>query len=66
MEGSTYNGVGWTLLESHAEGITRNSYPLWEPNGVIPAGSDTPSGCRFRLVLAKGMEEQTRMDKRWV
>ncbi len=25
--GSTYNGVGWTLLESHAEGITRNSFP---------------------------------------
>ena len=27
--------------------------PLWEPNGVNPAGAGTPSGWRFRLVLAK-------------
>ena len=25
--GSTYNGGGWTLLESHGEGIARNSFP---------------------------------------
>ena len=25
--------------------------PLWEPNGVNPAGSGTPSGWRSRLVL---------------
>ena len=54
--GSTYNGVGWAHSPTPRESPGTVS-PSGNPNGVNPAGSGIPSGCRSRLVLR--MEGET-------